>query len=450
MTAAPDTPKASPRDEALFATIRKAFRQPEGFIPLHAPIFAGHERDYVLDTVDSTFVSSVGAYVTRFEDMLKDLTGAAEAVAVVNGTAALHVALMLAGVQPGDIVVTQAASFVATANAIVHAGAMPAFVDVERESLGMCPDALKDFFDTQCALEDGTTVHLETGRRVAAVVPMHTFGHPCRIREIVELCDRHSILVVEDAAESLGSTVEGRHTGTFGFAGTLSFNGNKIATCGGGGAMLFMDEEAGQLARHLTTTAKLPHRWEYEHDMVAFNYRLPNINAALGCGQLEMLADFVADKRALAALYAEALNGSDRLFVQEPRGTRSNYWLCSMLLPSREERDDFLLRSNDAGIMTRPLWKPLNTLPMYEVCPAGPLDVTRDIGARLVNLPSSVRSGFAREHFDRLLAQDGAGQDAECAQQNDSAQTGVSAQKDGEAAAAAVNTVDTSSAGGSA
>lgn len=391
-------------DDILFARIREAFAEPEGFIPLHAPVFAGHERDYVLDTVDSTFVSSVGAYVSRFEDMLRELTGAAEAVAVVNGTAALHLSLMLAGVQPGDLVITQAASFVATANAIVHAGAMPAFVDVERQSLGMCPDALKDFFDSQCSSEDGMTVHRETGRRVAAVVPMHTFGHPCRIREIVELCDRHSLPVVEDAAESLGSTVEGRHTGTFGFAGTLSFNGNKIATCGGGGAMLFMDGEAGELARHLTTTAKLPHRWEYEHDMVGFNYRMPNINAALGCGQLEMLADFVDDKRALADVYGHLLKGSGRFLVQEPHGTRSNYWLCSMLLPDRGARDDFLLRSNDSGIMTRPLWKPLNTLPMYEVCPTGPLDVTFEVADRLVNLPSSVRPGFAKTQYEERQA----------------------------------------------
>lgn len=370
--------------------IRRINNAPEAFLPLHAPVFAGKEREYVLDTIDSTFVSSVGAYVTRFEEQLRAVTGAGYAIACANGTVALQVALCLAGVRRDDLVLTQALSFVATANAIAHAGGEPVFLDVEADSFGLSPESLRLFLEKECVTADGVCLHKATGRRIAACVPMHTFGLPCHIDEICALCAQWNIPVVEDAAEALGSLYKGRHCGTFGLLGTLSFNGNKIVTTGGGGAVLTNDEEIGLSAKHCTTTAKRPHRWEFYHDCAGWNYRLPNLNAALGCAQLERLDFFLQHKRALAEAYAELFAATPWSFVKEPKNTRSNYWLCAVLFADRAQRDAFLEASNDAGIMTRPAWEPLHTLPMYTHCLRGELDVTLNIADRLVNLPSGV------------------------------------------------------------
>ena len=374
----------------LLEAVRAIHRIPEGPVPLHAPIFKGREREYVLDTIDSTFVSSVGEYVNRFEGMLREITSAKHAVACVNGTAALQVALVLAGVKPGDLVITQAVSFVATANAISHAGGEPVFLDISPVTLGLSPEALKLFLEQECRMQGKKCVHKATGQHVAACVPMHTFGLPCDIDSIAALCTEHGIPVVEDAAEALGSTYKGQHCGTFGLLGTLSFNGNKIVTTGGGGAIITDDSELGRLAKHITTTAKIPHRWEFRHDLCAWNFRLPNLNAALGCAQLEQLGGFIEHKRNIAKAYGELLAGLPWEFVPEPAHSRSNYWLCAVRFSNKKERDAFLTVSNDAGIMTRPCWEPLQTLPMYAERIKGPLQHAEQATATIVNLPSGV------------------------------------------------------------
>lgn len=360
------------------------------FLALHAPVFRGNEKAYLLDTIDSTFVSSIGSYVDRFEMMLQDLTGASRAVVCVNGTAALEMSLILAGVKADDLVITQAISFVATANAVAHLGAEPVFLDIERATLGLDPDAVRTFLETECAIMSGGCCHKATGRRVAGCVPMHTFGLPCRVDELAAVCREWGISLVEDAAEAVGSSRGGKHCGTTGKLGALSFNGNKIVTTGGGGAILTNDTDLGVLAKHWTTTAKVPHKWLYRHDHVGWNFRMPNLNAALGCAQLEQLPAFVEEKRRRATAYAKLFAGTDWEFVQEPEGTISNYWLCAVLTPSREERDAFLEASNAVGVMTRPVWEPLQTLPMYAECLHDELCVTKDIADRLVNLPSGV------------------------------------------------------------
>ncbi len=375
----------------ILSQIREINQCPQGFLPLHAPIFNGHEKDYVLDTIDSTFVSSVGEYVNRFEAMLAQCTGTRKAVACANGTAALQVALHLVGVGHGDLVITQSLSFVATANAIAHTGALPVFVDVEAESLGLCPEALQAFLEQECAPGENGPVHKTSGKRIAACVPMHTFGLPCQIRALAALCETWNIALVEDAAEALGSLYEGQHCGSFGRIGSLSFNGNKIITTGGGGALISNDEELANRAKHLTTTAKLAHRWEFRHDECAWNYRMPNLNAALGCAQLERLDSFVDYKRKLAEGYKALFAQTPWHFVQEAPNTRSNYWLCAVRFADRTERNAFLEASNDSGIMTRPTWEPLHSLPMYAACPRGPLPVTHSVADTLVNLPSGVR-----------------------------------------------------------
>lgn len=360
-------------------------------IALHEPQFCGNERAYVLDAIDSTFVSSTGAYVDRFEAMLCDITGARHAVATVNGTTALHTALLVALVRPGDLVLTQALSFVATANAIAHASAEPVFLDVEEDTLGLAPEAVADFLQTSCEKVADGCRHVATGRRVAACVPMHTFGHPCRVDVLADVCASFGIPVVEDAAEALGSLRQGRHCGTFGLLGTLSFNGNKIVTCGGGGAVLTDDPELARRAKHLTTTAKLPHPHRFIHNVLGYNYRLPNLNAALACAQLERLDAFVADKRALADEYAAFCAGEGLRFVREPAGTRANYWLNAVRLPDASARDAFLEVSNGRGIQTRPVWDLLPGLPMYAHCPCGPLETATRLAAEMVNIPSSPR-----------------------------------------------------------
>lgn len=375
--------------------IRDVYGVPAGPIPLHAPVFGGNESAYVQKTIESTFVSSVGEYVSEFEQRLCAVTGATFAIATVNGTTALQIAMLLAGVKPGDMIVSQSLSFVATPNAAAHAGATTAFVDVDRETLGLSPGALAAFLEAQAEKREGGAYHRETGKRIAAVVPMHTFGHPCNMMGILEVAAEWGIPVIEDAAESLGSRYQGRGCGTLGLLGTLSFNGNKIVTTGGGGAILTNDPELARRGKHLTTTAKKPDRWRFMHDEVGYNFRLPNLNAALGVAQLERLDTFIADKRELAAQYRDRFTAMGIEFVSEPANSRSIYWLCAILAKDEAERDAILVATNDAGVMTRPVWEPLHTLPMYADCPRGPLPVTLDIAARLVNIPSGFRERAA-------------------------------------------------------
>jgi aminotransferase in exopolysaccharide biosynthesis len=376
--------------DALIRFVREQYRSRDAFIPLHAPVFKGHEREYVVDTIESTFVSSVGAYVDRFEREMAAYVGSPRAVAAVNGTAALHMALKLAGVQPGELVITQPLTFVATCNAIAYCQAEPVFVDVDRHTLGLSPRALASWLEAHAQPgDDGLCRARSDGRIIRACVPMHTFGHPVELDDLVAVCQRWNLMLVEDAAESLGSFYKGRHTGTFGQIGTLSFNGNKIITTGGGG-MILAGEEIGARAKHLTTTAKIAHPYEYVHDQVGYNYRLPNINAALGCAQLEKLEAFIATKRELARRYAEHLQGSDLQFVAEPAECRSNYWLNAVMCGDRTHRDALLKATNDRGVMTRPIWALMNHLPMYASCRRGDLANAQWLEERIVNLPSSV------------------------------------------------------------
>jgi perosamine synthetase len=380
----------------VVATLREVLGP--GPVVLHEPCFGGRERDYVTDCIDTTFVSSVGKYVDRFEAELAGYTGAGHAVAVVNGTAALQVALQLAGVGGGDEVLMPALTFVATACAARHLGATPHFVDSEPDSLGLDARALRDYLRTIAERRAGTCVNRATGRVLRAVVPMHAFGHPVDIEALLSVASEFGLALVEDAAESLGSTVHGRHTGTFGLMGTLSFNGNKTVTTGGGGAIITSDRDLARHAKHLTTTAKVPHRWEYRHDEVGYNFRLPNINAALGCAQLEQLETFIRNKRRLFERYRlgfEPVSGV-RLFT-ERAGTRSNYWLQSLLLdaPDRAQRDAILAATNEAGYMTRPAWTLLHELEPYRDCPRMPLPGAERIEQRLINIPSSSQLGAA-------------------------------------------------------
>ena len=371
----------------------KSLYPSENPVPLHAPRFTGNERKYLVDAIDSTFVSSVGKYVDRFEKMICEITGAGFAVATVNGTCALHIALKLAGVQPGDEVITQPLSFVATANSIAHCGAKPIFLDVERETLGLDPTALKIFLQTHARIEENTCYNKTTGNRIAACVPMHTFGHPGQIDAIAEICNHYHIPVIEDSAESLGSLYKGKHTGTFGQFGVYSFNGNKTVTCGGGGAIVTNDEALAKKAKHITTTAKVPHPYEYVHDMTGYNYRLPNLNAALACAQLEQLSAFIENKRELASRYQEYFESLDIPFIKEPEHARSNYWLNAIIMPDRKMRDEFLEATNEAEVMTRPIWRLLNKLEMYKDCQIDALENAQWLEDRVVNIPSSVRVG---------------------------------------------------------
>jgi len=363
----------------------------EAFIPLHAPVFRGNEKAYLVDCIDSTFVSSVGAYVDRFEQMMRDITGAPYAIATVNGTAALHLALMLAGVGDDDEVITQPLSFVATCNAISYERAHPVFVDVDRDTLSLSPDALAHFLRDHAERRDGGTYNRTTGRRIAAVVPMHTFGIPGRIEALAALCDEWGLVLVEDAAESLGATVGDRHTGRFGRVGAFSLNGNKIVTSGGGGCVITDDPVLGAKAKHLSTTSKRPHKWDFFHEEVAYNYRLPNVNAALACAQLEQLDTFLADKRATADQYRAFCAGEGLSFLDQLPGTASNFWLNAIVLEDRAARDRFLEQSNAAGVMTRPVWILMHRLPAFERCFRGPLDNAEWLEDRVVNIPSSVR-----------------------------------------------------------
>ena len=360
-------------------------------VPLHAPRFLGNEKKYLDECVDTTFVSYVGKFVTDFEEHVKRVTGALYAVAMVNGTAALHMVLLAAGVKPGDMVITQALTFAATAAAIRHAGAEPAFVDVDRETLGMSPDSLRSFLVERTEHKAGVLVEKVTGRRVAAVVPMHTFGHPARIDMIASVCKEFDLLMIEDAAESLGSSFKGTHTGMFGKAAILSFNGNKPVTTGGGGMIFTNDNEIAERARYISTTAKRKHRWEFVHDEVGYNLRMPNVNAALGCAQMEYLDRILENKRQTASLYKKYFDSIGIPFFTEPMDAKSNYWLNVILLADRAEREEFLQYSNDHGVQTRPVWTLMSKLPPYASCQRTDIPNAEWLEDRVVNIPSSVR-----------------------------------------------------------
>jgi len=361
-------------------------------IPLHASVFAGNEKRYLLDTIDSTFVSSVGAYVNKFEEMMCEITGAKYSIAIVNGTNALHMGLILADVNGDDEVLSQSLTFIATCNAISYIGAKLVFIDVDRDTLGMSPDSMSAYLDQNAEIRnDGYTYNRRSGRRIKACVPMHTFGMPCRIDEIAELCDKWNIILVEDSAESLGSYYKGKHTGIYGELGIFSFNGNKTVTCGGGGAIVTNNSAIAKRAKHITTQAKVPHPWAFTHDEIGYNYRMPNLNAALACAQLEQLAGFVQNKRELAENYSSFFKDSNIEFINEPGNSKANFWLNAIILKDRLERDEFLKFTNDNGVMTRPVWDLIHTLRMFKDSDHDSLSNSLWLADRLVNIPSSVR-----------------------------------------------------------
>lgn len=381
-------------NQAVIINTLKALLPVEGGpIPLHEPSFGGNEWVYVKECLDTGWVSSVGKFVDRLEQQLADYTGVRRAVAVVNGTAALQVCLKLVGVEQGDEVLIPTLTFIATANAVSYCGAVPHFVDSDETTLGLDPQKLGLYLQEIAEICPAGCFNKKTGRRIKAVLPMHTFGHPVDLDPLVEICRRYQLELVEDAAESLGSYYKGRHTGNWGKVSALSFNGNKIITTGGGGAILTNDRELGKLAKHLTTTARVPHKWSFIHDQIGYNYRLPNINAALGCAQLEQLPNFIKNKRELAAKYREAFAGVAGIrFFTEPSFAESNYWL-NVLLLNRDfanQRDALLDATNSQGIMTRPAWILMHDLKMYKSCPKmDSLDVAENLERRLVNIPSS-------------------------------------------------------------
>lgn len=383
-------------DTALFSHITDTIRSIYGFqgefIPLHAPVFHGNEKKYLNQTIDSTYVSSVGEFVNQVERDLARLTGAGYAVATGNGTLALHTALILAGVARDTEVITQSLTFVATGNAVLYCGAHPVFVDVDRDTAGMSPESLRRFLEEHTIADDyGNCLNKTTGRRISACVPMHTFGFACRIEEIAAICKTWNIPLVEDSAESIGTTVNGIHTGRFGQTGVLSFNGNKTITCGGGGAIITDNEHLAHRAKHITTTAKVPHRWEFFHDELGYNYRMPNLNAALLVAQLEQLDGFLKHKRKTAATYAEAWDKLNLGYMKPLPGTEANFWLNAILLGDREQRDAFLEYSNNHGVMTRPAWTLMHKMPAFAGCQVFETDNAQWLEDRLVNIPSSAQ-----------------------------------------------------------
>ena len=360
------------------------------FIPLHRPVFEGNERQYLVDCIDSNFVSSVGAKVTEFEEKVAEFIGSKHAVATVNGTAALHVAIELSGVKPGDEVISQALTFIATCNAINYAGATPLFIDVDIDTMGLSPAALKRFLEDNAEKRMDGTFNKLSGKRISACIPMHTFGFPCRIAEIAEICTDWNIILVEDAAESLGSYLNGKHTGVFGKMATLSFNGNKVITTGGGGMLITDDPSLAKRAKHITTTAKVPHQYEYMHDEIGYNYRMPNLNAALGCAQMERLLEFLSVKAAIANEWSEFFDGRSIKFIKGIEGSKENHWLNTIVLDSRSDRDKFLKYTNKNGVMTRPIWRLMCHLSMFKNCQHDGLKNSLWLEDRVVNIPSSV------------------------------------------------------------
>ena len=394
MTAATAPLGSADAAERILAAVREAAGPAEGTIPLHEPEFAGREREYVAECIDTGWVSSVGPFVDRIERDLAAITGVERAVAVVNGTAALHMCLLLAGVRPGDEVLLPTLTFIATANAVSYAQATPHFVDSEADTLGIDAAKLDAYLGEIAELRGGTCVNRLSGAPIRALIVMHVFGHPCDLDALSEVCARWRLVLVEDAAESLGSRYKGEHTGGRGLVSALSFNGNKLVTTGGGGAILTNDAELGKRAKHLTTTARVGHRWNFLHDEVGYNYRMPNLNAALGCAQLERLPDMLARKRELARRYEAAFQRvPDAGVLAEPAGSESNFWLNAIVLAraDEEERDRILDRLNSAGYMSRPIWTLMHRLPMYAHCPRGDLAVAEDMERRVINVPSSPR-----------------------------------------------------------
>ncbi len=371
--------------------IREIYEEPTTFIPLHAPTFIGNEKKYLLECIDSSFVSSVGKFVDAFEEKIVEYTGAHKAVVCVNGTNALHLALSLVGVKSGDEVLTQSLTFVATANAISYCNASPIFIDVDKNTMGLSPKCVEEWLAENTIVKNKQCINKNTHKVVRACVPMHTFGHSIPIDELIEICNKYYIEVVEDAAESIGSFYKGKHTGTFGKVGVLSFNGNKTITCGGGGILLFNDEKLASAAKHLTTQAKIPHKWEFNHDEVGYNYRMPNINAAVGVAQLEQLPLYLKSKRDIAFKYQSFFEKTDITFLIEPEHCQSSYWLNAIIFSNKEERDLFLTESNEAGVMTRPIWNLMSELPMYKNCQRDNLTVSCQLANTVVNIPSSVK-----------------------------------------------------------
>ena len=375
----------------IITFIQKTFKTKD-FIPLHEPRFIGNEKAYLNDCIDSTFVSSVGEYVNRFEREIAEKTGSKYAISTANGTAALHISLLISGVNAGDEVITQPLTFIATCNAISYCNATPVFVDVDRDTLGLSPEALSTFLNTHAEVKGTTCVNKTTGKVIKACVPMHTFGHPCKIDEIATICKAWHIELIEDAAESLGSLYKGKHTGTFGTCGVISFNGNKIITSGGGGCILTDDENLAKKAKHITTTAKIPHKWEYKHDTIGYNYRLTNLNAALLVAQLENLDKFIENKRELASLYNAYFETQNEFtFITEPKDTQANYWLNAVIAKDEESKINFLDTTNSNKVMTRPIWTLMNTLEMFKSCQTGDLTQSEWLEKRVINIPSSVR-----------------------------------------------------------
>lgn len=377
--------------QEIISEIRTLFDSADQ-IPLHAPVFAGNEKRYLNECIDSTFVSYVGPFVSKFDSMVRDFTGTSHAVSMASGTAALHIGLLALGVTPGDEVLTQALTFVATTNAISYIGATPVFIDSERDTFGMSPAALADFLAKETFVgKDNACYNSKTKRRIAACLPVHVFGHPCKIEELRALCIERNIPLLEDAAESLGSYFRGKHTGTFGKVGILSFNGNKTITTGGGGMLLTDDQKIADFARHISTTAKLPHKWEFHHDMVGYNYRLSNVGAALGCAQMENIERILRSKRETAEHYRRVFGKMGVSFVDEPSECSSNFWLNSIILRDRVQRDTLLSTAHASGVLARPIWTLMSKLPMYSSCQCGPLDNAEWLEDRVVNLPSSPR-----------------------------------------------------------
>jgi len=376
--------------EQTIKFIKKTFNTND-FIPLHEPKFIGNEKKYLNDCIDSTFVSSVGKYVDKFEEELAKKVGSKYAIATVNGTSALHISLLLADVKQDDEVITQPLTFIATCNAITYIKAKPIFIDVDLDTMGMSPNSLKDFLEKNCIIKENKCINKTTKKTIKACVPMHTFGHPCRIDEIKQICEKWHIILVEDSAESLGSFYKDQHTGTFGKLGAFSFNGNKIITAGGGGAIITDDENLAKRAKYLTTTAKEPHPYEYSHNEIGYNYRMPNLNAALLLAQLENFDNFLKSKRDLAAIYKKFFEDQDITFVTEDKESKSNYWLQSIIFETQEQRDLFLDISNKSKVMTRPIWKLMNKLKMFKDCQTTNLKNSIYLEKRVVNIPSSVR-----------------------------------------------------------
>lgn len=374
-----------------FIKFSREYYKTNEFIHLHEPRFRGNEKKYLLDTIDSTFVSSVGAYVNLFEKRMQEITNAKRAISVVNGTASLQVALRIAGVKTDDEVITQALTFVATANAIAYNNAIPIFLDVDIDTMGLSAKAVADFLESNAEKRESGCYNKKTGRRISACLPMHTFGFPVHLDELLAVCSKWNIPVVEDAAESLGSYYKGKHTGTFGLLGAYSFNGNKIVTSGGGGVIVTNEENLGFYAKYLTTTAKKPHPFEFYHDELGYNFRMPNLNAALACAQLEVLDDYLSEKRNLANEYKKMFAKENIKFRDELTHTKANFWLMAIELANKKERDLFLKETNDKGIMTRPIWQLMYRLPMYKDCQRDSQTNAEFLEERIVNIPSSVR-----------------------------------------------------------